>query len=238
MNSIQAKEPWNGVSFSRKTLLIGGLFFLFVWLEFAIGIFNISDILGSLIGKKIPSDFGSLISYAIMLLSGILIFRKELFAELNKKTYFWKNLGWSSLLLVLGYACSVGISVLLSSNNIQDANQENVASASVLFQLLGASIIAPVAEELYFRFYLYNAFRKKSILLAVSISAILFAFWHTIASIIFGNFTQLISTISYLPMGIAFALMYEKTQNIKYPIIMHLANNTITTVIILLSQSV
>ena len=140
----------------------------------------------------------------------------------------------SSIWFCLSLMAAIGISWILSLlTSVQDSNQSSVDSASLLFQVVGACMLAPIAEELYFRFFLYRTLREHSRVLAVIISSTLFALWHTAAAIfIAGDATQLLSTLPYLPLGIAFALTYEKTQNIKYPILLHIASNSISTLML------
>jgi|GEM_PF-5191756 len=234
MKPVTSDTKWKPASFSRETLIVGTLFFVFVWLEFSLGLFNISEVVGSVLGISIPSDMASLISYAIMAISGVLIFWKYLFAELEKDDSFWKNMRWSLAIYAVAFMAAIGISWILSLlTSVQDSNQSSVDSASLLFQVVGACMLAPIAEELYFRFFLYRTLREHSRVLAVIISSTLFALWHTAAAIfIAGDATQLLSTLPYLPLGIAFALTYEKTQNIKYPILLHIASNSISTLML------
>lgn len=234
MNTRIVNNKWEGASFSKKTLIWANLAFIFIWLEYPIGLFDVYQIFYTLTGKFIPMDTSNIISYFAMAVSAILIFRKELIVELRECSNFWKNIMWAIVIYWIGDILSNGLSDILYSLNIEDVNQESIAASSMAFQTIGVCLLAPIAEELYFRFFLYNHFRKKSIFLALAITSILFAFWHTIDSVLYGDFTQLIMTMSYIPIGIAFALIYEKTGNIKYSILMHIINNTFATIMMFL----
>ena len=222
------------ISFPQKTVMAGGLFFLFIWLEYGIGILNIADLLQKL-GITIPTDAANLFSYFLMLVSAVVIFRKELFQELRQPTALWKSLAWSFPIFFIGCMATNMLGNFLPSFLVMNSNQEPAGSAPILFQILIGCILAPAAEELYFRFFLYNHLRKKSVFLAIAVSSVLFAFWHTAAAILAGNMTQLIMTLPYLPAGIALALIYEKTGSIKYPILIHSINNAYSTMLLLLA---
>lgn len=232
MKHLQLDEERRIISFPPKTAIAGGLFFLFIWLEYGLGILNIAHFLDNL-GITIPMDAANFFSYFLMLVSAVAIFQKELFQELRLPTALWRSLVWSFLIFFIGYIATNTLGNFLSSFLVMDSNQESAASAPLLFQILIGCILAPVAEELYFRFFLYNHLRKKSVFLAIAVSSVLFAFWHTASAILSGNMTQLIMTLPYLPAGIALALIYEKTGNIKYPILIHLVNNISSTVMLL-----
>ena len=92
--------------------------------------------------------------------------------------------------------------------------------------LLGAGFLAPVAEELFFRGFLYTALRQRlGIAAAVTISSLVFAVGHIDAlGVVAASFI----------MGIALALAYEYTRSLWVAIAIHAFNNSLATVLVYL----
>jgi len=88
----------------------------------------------------------------------------------------------------------------------------------VLLMLIGVGILAPIAEELFFRGLLYDFFRRKTgVRWAVAISSILFGLAH---------FDSLAVMLSALVMGVVMAITVERTGSIRMSIYMHIATNS------------
>ncbi|MEJ2737923.1 MAG: type II CAAX endopeptidase family protein [Anaerolineae bacterium] len=92
--------------------------------------------------------------------------------------------------------------------------------------LLGAGLLAPVAEELFFRGFLYTALRQRlGIAAAVTISSLVFAIGHIDAlGVVAASFI----------IGIALALAYEYTRSLWVAIAIHAFNNSLATVLVYL----
>ncbi|MFO7557689.1 MAG: type II CAAX endopeptidase family protein [Desulfobacterales bacterium] len=82
----------------------------------------------------------------------------------------------------------------------------------ILFFLVGG-LIAPVAEEFFFRGLLYGFLRRWGVVFAIMVSTLLFAVAHPKVSII------------PITGGILFAVSYEKEKNLLVPIIIHTLGN-------------
>ncbi len=82
----------------------------------------------------------------------------------------------------------------------------------ILFFLVGG-LIAPVAEEFFFRGLLYGFLRRWGAVFAIIFSTLLFAVAHPEVSII------------QITGGIIFAVSYEKEKNLLVPIIIHTLGN-------------
>jgi membrane protease YdiL (CAAX protease family) len=95
--------------------------------------------------------------------------------------------------------------------------------ATFLFLII---VVGPIAEELFFRYFLYNALKTYlPILLAIFLQAILFGVIHGFPLMIYAFF-----------IGIALAVVYEKRKNIIRPIFVHSIFNTGAVIIVLLSN--
>ena len=83
------------------------------------------------------------------------------------------------------------------------------------FFLVGA-IIAPIAEEIFFRGILYGFFRKWGIPAAIILSTLLFVLSHSLGRTV--PVTQIVG-------GILFAVAYEVEKNLFVPITIHILGN-------------
>lgn len=87
-----------------------------------------------------------------------------------------------------------------------------------IWTLLDVVILGPIIEEIIFRGLMINILRKKvNYIWAIAISAVLFGIWHGI--LIQGVYTAI--------MGIILGYVYIKTDNLFYPILIHMGNNFI-----------
>ena len=87
-----------------------------------------------------------------------------------------------------------------------------------LLMLIGIGILAPIAEELFFRGLLYDFFRRKTgVRYAVVISSVLFGLAH---------FDSLAVGLSAFVMGVVMAMTVEWTGSIRMSIYMHIATNS------------
>nr|WP_303934824.1 CPBP family intramembrane glutamic endopeptidase [Treponema denticola] len=86
------------------------------------------------------------------------------------------------------------------------------------YVLIGGMISGPVAEELLFRYCMYNALKYKysSVFIANIISSVIFGLIHINA---YGYDLSAVMIISILGMVLAYG--YEKTKTIWTPMIMH-----------------
>lgn len=94
-----------------------------------------------------------------------------------------------------------------------------------LGMLVLIGILVPIWEELFFRGFLYKWFRNRmSVWVAIGFSALLFGAFHLIPLQMF------LAAV----MGIALAWIYERSDTLWAPIIMHAVNNLIVGVFAIL----
>ena len=88
----------------------------------------------------------------------------------------------------------------------------------IVLMVIGVGILAPIAEELFFRGLLYDWFRQKTgVVWGMVISSLLFGFAHYDSLAVVG---------SSFVMGLAMALAVEKTRSLWIAIFMHVTTNT------------
>lgn len=81
-----------------------------------------------------------------------------------------------------------------------------------LVAFIAAAIVAPVAEELLFRGFLYRGLRDRwGIIAGAVVSSVLFALFHLVPGVI----------PAIILMGLVFAALYELTDSVWPPILLH-----------------
>ena len=101
----------------------------------------------------------------------------------------------------------------------QEALSQTAAVPGLLpIVFLSGVVIAPIAEEIVFRGYLYKAFRDRfKPSYAIILSAALFSAIHL----------ELLAAAPLFVIGIVLAYVYEKTGNLMAPITLHVLNNAV-----------
>lgn len=179
------------------------------------------------------------ISELLLLIILFIIYRKTILEDFKK---FKKDIN-GNLELAFRY-WTVGFSIMLISNlfislilekNIS-GNEEvvrNYINASPLLMAISTIIFAPINEELTFRKSIRDALKNKWIYALTS--GIIFGGLHIISYI--NTPLDLIYLIPYSSLGISFALLYYKTNNIFSSISMHTMHNLLSVIVYLLGES-
>lgn len=102
------------------------------------------------------------------------------------------------------------------ADRVVDLIQKSNPMALIIF----VAILGPICEELIFRGYLLKKLRVYGDKTAVIYTAIAFGLFHS-------NVSQIVFAAA---VGLVLAYVMVKTNNIKYPIIMHIAMNSISTI--------
>lgn len=171
-----------------------------------------------------PNLFGSFLNdnkIILVLLLGLifipLYLHKYKKFDIKEKKNNITNLIIFVIFLSIGYnliAYYLDKYVLLSGLYSNDSN--------ILVGIISTVLLGPIIEELLFRGIIYNNLKLKySIKKSMIITTILFSLSH---------FT-LIQIIYTLIFGMFLNKIYERYQNIKYVIILHMVSNLVTTLI-------
>lgn len=129
------------------------------------------------------------------------------------------NLKKYIITLAYTYICIIFLNFLIPVINPKLDNQqllENIFnSGNKIFIAITLVILAPILEEIVFRYALYNVFKNKYASFLISTS--LFAFMHS--SFSFLDF------LIYFLIGSVFASIFYYTKSLKLSIIAHIFNN-------------
>jgi membrane protease YdiL (CAAX protease family) len=142
-----------------------------------------------------------------------------------RRSRFWSSLGWAALGFVGFIAFVSAYSALVSPDGDQSVTEDLGADQSTL-ALIAAGIVvivvAPMAEEFFFRGFFYRALRTRmGVLAAALIGGLVFGLIHYTGP----------DTLELLPMlgflGFVFCLVYERTGTLYSTIALHALNNSI-----------
>ena len=180
-----------------------------------------------------------LISCLIILGIYFLVYRKDIIRDFKK--YFEKgkildNFETSFKYWLIGFVVMVVSNLVLAviTNGGIAENEKSVRDlidAAPLFMLFDVAIYAPIAEELTFRKSVRDAINNKYIY--ILISGIVFGGLHVITSVT--SLIDLLYIIPYSALGISFAALYYKTNNIFSSITMHTMHNTLAIILYLIA---
>jgi membrane protease YdiL (CAAX protease family) len=121
------------------------------------------------------------------------------------------------LLVAAGWTSALGIS---DRENIAVDLGTRDSTAALVGAALLVCVIAPMAEEIFFRGFLYGALRKRGVPIAALVSGLAFGLAHVASSPI-----GFIVPLAFL--GILLCLVYERTGSL-YPCIgLHCLNNSV-----------
>jgi uncharacterized protein len=144
-----------------------------------------------------------------------------------RRTRFWPAVGWTAL-AVLAFYLVTAIYVSAVDPDAEQRVTESLGADEGTFGLIAAGlmvvVIAPVAEEFFFRGFFYRALRSRfSVLVAACIDGLLFGAIHYD----FSNADILLILPPLALLGFLFCLVYEKTGSLYPAIAMHALNNAI-----------
>lgn len=179
------------------------------------------------------------LSELLLMIILFIIYRKTITEDFKK---FKEDIN-GNLELAFRY-WAIGFSIMLINNlfislilgKTISGNEEVVRSyidSSPLLMAISTVIFAPINEELTFRKSLRDALKNKWVYALTS--GIIFGGLHIISYI--NTPLDLIYLLPYSSLGISFALLYYKTNNIFSSISMHTMHNLLSIIIYLLGAS-
>jgi len=130
-------------------------------------------------------------------------------------------LGWIFLALVAYLVLTSIYTVLVDPpseqlpSGLEDADQNLLLAVATGVLLI---VVAPLAEEIFFRGFLYQAFRNSfGVLPGALLSGLIFGGIHL----------EFFKLVQLAILGVILALLFEKTRSLWPPIILHALNNTL-----------
>ena len=170
----------------------------------------------------------------------IILYYKDLIKDFKKlKKDFYKNMDitikWWFIGIIVMVISNLIIGIFIS--NATAGNEESVQSllkTSSPIALITFGLIGPVVEELVFRKAFKDIFKNKYTFILTS--GLIFGSLHVVLSLT--SLWDLFYLIPYCSLGIAFSIIYQKTNNIYYSMIMHILHNTVFSLVSILAIGV
>jgi uncharacterized protein len=138
-----------------------------------------------------------------------------------RPTRFWPTAGWA----LLGFAVMIGFELgyvalfHVGESNVHELGRDNLAAGIAV--ALATVVVAPVAEEFFFRGFFYRALRTRLPVWAAStIDGVVFGGLH-----FHGTETAIIAVF-----GVGQCLVYERTRSLFAVIAIHATFNTVAMV--------
>ena len=171
---------------------------------------------------------------AFLLVSWLLVFRPGALAGLpslpgrDAGRVVAQGVGWGLVAWFGSTIVAAGAAALLEAIGLEvepEAAQQAISVVEPWLVVLSVVILAPIAEEVFFRGVVFNALRREGGRRWAFIgSAVLFAAIHL----------SLVLFVPLLLLGLALAWVYERTNNLLAPIAMHATVNGISVILALL----
>jgi len=180
-------------------------------------------------------SFGLVFNYVLLVALLYFIYKDEINKMfIDFKENFSKYLRSSLVIYLIGFAVMLGINYLLQyhifdekSLSFNESAVRGLINTYFVAYFFIVVLLAPILEELVFRFGFDIIKNKYSFII---ISSIAFALLHSL-----GDFTSLIEALNILPylaVGIAFGYIYYETKNVFPGIVLHLLHNLIAFIIL------
>lgn len=196
----------------------------------------IAGIVAAAAGADIESDTPPALVVVLTLLQGLILCGTALYLASRtrrpkawhfglRRARFWPSIGWTALGFGGFIAFVIAYTALITPEGDQSVTDDLGAGESTL-ALVAAGIVvivvAPIAEEFFFRGFFYRALRSRlGIAAAAAIDGLVFGLIHFTGS----DTLELLPILGFL--GFVFCLVYERTRTLYTVIGLHALNNSI-----------
>lgn len=205
---------------------------------FAITLFVsvIAGVIATAAGADVEDDIPPAMVVVLTLLQGVILAGTAIFLANRtqrprpwhfglRRAPLWPSVGWAALGLGGFFAFVLVYSAIVTPDGEQSVTEDLGADESTLALIaagLVVIVVAPLAEEFFFRGFFYRALRTRlGLLAAAAIDGLVFGLIHFTGS----------ETLELLPilaaLGFMFCLVYERTGTLYTVIGLHAFNNSI-----------
>ena len=213
-----------------KNVLVIAIYFIYIYIVIAtLSLLNI-DYFSFSIKNKIITYIISDICFIALLI--FWIYRKELIKDIKDFKINYKQYISKYILLYFIGVIMMGVINTLIAHFTGMKTSENEADVRLLiekfpiYMTFSTVIYAPIVEEIIFRKAIRNIFNNKY--LFIILSGVIFGCVH-ISN--YTNINDILFSIGYIVMGIDFAYIYYKTNNIFTTMSFHIIHNLLLLII-------
>lgn len=221
--SMEMEQHLKAKKINSAMKMAGLFFFLVMILQIPVSILIV------LIGNGVPPNYYVLVSLLVtqgyLLVCGLLYvfitkqsFGKDLMIRKYKLSTFFLSL----VVLICASPMATWLNLfsqIFAKNEISNSIYEITNTVPVWMGIAIIGCLPGFIEELLFRGIIYGAFRKRSILTGIIVSALTFGLMHM-------NFNQIMYAV-YL--GVVFALLVEATGSLVSTMVLHMLFNAVNT---------
>jgi CAAX protease family protein len=173
---------------------------------------------------------GFLIAVAVGMASGWKFRLKEALGRLGLRSFQPSAIGWMFAVLGAYYLGAIAFSAIVLEPKQEDIGKElgvcNPGIGIALFAVISIIVLAPLAEEIFFRGFFFAGLRKRwSLWPAALLSGAIFGLVHAP--------TGPTAAIPLAGLGVGLAWLYNKTGSLYPSILAHFLNNAIAISVVL-----
>lgn len=199
-------------------LLLFTVLFIFLY----VGLF--ANIIGNLI-KDWNFILRVVFIYSLQVILTVLPLIKNLIRDVkafikNRKIYFGEMVKTFSIMILIYIPMTLVVKLIVGE---ESTNQNTLKYLPIAFMCIIGIFIAPMCEELMFRGLLRKVFKNDIVF--IIISSLIFGLIHCMYKET--NLLMYLYIIPYAVMGVGFAKLYSKTDNLCTNIFMHMGWNAI-----------
>ena len=204
----------------------GAIYFVLYWLV---------TVFAARLLALLKSDFvinnGDFFAYLFLAIVGVGLFYRFFLQSVKNIGKNWKeNVKKALLIWAITFLLMVAAVIIIAFCKIENENQNAIdeSSMNAVCGFFAICLFGPIVEELVFRGILFRWLREYTVVFAYIASGVLFGLEHGIYFVInYGDFLQPVSVIPMVIGGIGYAIIYDKTKNILYPLVLHIIYNII-----------
>lgn len=181
-------------------------------------------------GEGIPVSAAMILCVVVMVVMVYLL--KPVYQESweNFKKDIVANIGYIILFGVLLFVVSIISSLVIMlltglDTSVNQAAIEEMFGQYPFYVAFSAVVFAPIVEEGLFRGVFFRGFSSRNMILAYLVSSLLFGFIHVADSVLAGNLLDVVFIFVYANMGLVFALLYHKSDQMISGILLHALYN-------------
>jgi uncharacterized protein len=194
-------------------------------------------VIAGVTGTSSDEDSATFTIVATLAQSAVFVGTAWLFASLTapprlwhfgvRRAPFWPTVGWATLAIVSFYVLAASYAAVVQPDVDQTVTQDlgaDQGTTGLIAAGFMVAVVAPFAEEFFFRGFFYRALRSRfPVLGAALIDGLLFGIIH----FDFSGADALLIVPPLALLGFAFCLLYERTGTLFAPIALHSLNNSI-----------